>query len=299
MAEQAQTIIGKGAISGKGLAASAPVWAAALAAAAFIAMDATIKSLAPRYGTLQLTLFRFAGGAVYAIAIWAAWRTPMPGHGQWRMHLLRSALLMLTLVLYFQSLSMLALAQAVAMGYTAPIFISLLAMLWLREKPGGWIWAALALGGAGAGIALWPEVRAVASPRLAGLAFAGLSAVTFAFVMVLTRRQAQRDPLPTFLLLQNLIPLALLAVPAALTWQAVQAADLPAIAVAGALATLGLAAITWALRHMEASRLAPVEYTGFIWAALIGYFGFGEIPTAYTAASAALIVTGCALLMRR
>lgn len=280
-------------------AAAAPLWAAALAAAAFIAMDATIKSLAPRYGAVQLTVFRFASGAVYAIAIWAAFRTPMPTAGHWRPHLLRSALLMLTLVLYFQALSMLTLAQAVAMGYTAPIFISLLAIPLLHERPSGSIWAALALGFAGAGIALWPALLAGARPQLAGMAFAGLSAMTFALVMVLTRRQAQRNSLPTFLLLQNLMPLALLALPAAWLWKPVQLADLPTIAAAGALATLGLAAITWALARMEASRLAPVEYTGFIWAALIGFLAFNEMPTAYTAASAALIVSACLLLVRR
>jgi S-adenosylmethionine uptake transporter len=275
------------------------VWAAVLAAAAFIGMDATIKSLAPRYGALQLTFFRFAGGGAFALLIWACWRTPMPPAAQWHMHLLRSVLLLVTLALYFHALSLLALAQAVAMGYTAPIFISLLAMLLLRERPSRWIWAALALGLAGAGVALWPELQHSGQPQFKGLIYAGLSAVCFAFVMVLTRRQAQQDSLPTFLLLQNLLPLAMLAVPVMLLWQPMQPGDWPAVVAVGALASVGLGAITWALRHMEASRLAPVEYTGFLWATLVGYGVFGEIPSAYTAASAVLIVGGCLLLIRR
>lgn len=279
--------------------AAAPVLVAAVAAAAFIGMDATIKGLSPRYGAWQLTWFRFASGAVFAVLIWAAWRTPMPKPGQMRLHLLRSALLLLTLLLYFRSLTMLELAQAVAMGYTAPIFISLLAMIWLREKPPPLIWVALALGLVGAGVALWPALRASGSPQLGGLAFAGLSAVSFAFVMVLTRRQAQHDAVPTFLLLQNVIPALLLTLPAAATWQPVPAHDWGPVVAVGALATVGLGAITWALRHMEASRVAPVEYTGFVWAALIGYFAFGEVPSLYTAASAVFIVAGCLLLLRR
>ena len=284
---------------GGGRCLAAPVWAAALAAAAFITMDALIKGLAPRYDTLQLTFFRFASGAVFALAIWATWRTPMPGARQWRMHLLRSGLLLVTLAFYFHALSVLALAQAVAMGYTAPIFISLLAMLLLRERPTRWIWAALALGMAGAGVALWPELQHSNRPQLAGLTYAGLSAISFAFVMVLTRHQAQHDSLPTFMLLQNFLPLAMLAVPVAVLWRPVQVADLPAIAAVGALASVGLLAITWALRHMEASRLAPVEYSGFLWAALVGNVAFGEVPTPYTAGSAVLIVAGCLLLLRR
>lgn len=279
--------------------ASAPVWAAVLAAAAFVSMDATVKGLAARYDAMQLTFFRFASGAAFALVIWSLWRTPMPSARHWRLHLLRSALLLMTLGLYFHALSLLALAQAVAMGYTAPIFTSLLAMVLLRERPTRWIWAALALGLAGAAVAMWPELGRSGRPRLAGLLFAGLSALSFALVMVLTRRQAQHDSLPTFLLLQNLLPLAMLALPVALSWQPVALSDLPAIAAVGAFATVGLAAVAWALRHMEASRLAPAEYTGFLWAALIGYVAFGETPTPHTAASAVLIVGGCLLLLRR
>ena len=61
----------------------------------------------------------------------------------------------------------------------------------------------------------------------------------------------------------------------------------------------GLLAVTWAFQHIEASKAAPVEYTGLVWAGLFGYFWFGEVPTAYTQASAALIVLGCLLLLRR
>lgn len=276
-----------------------PILAAALAAAAFVGMDATIKALAPRYGAVQLAFFRFASGSAFALLIWLAWRTPMPPPGRRWPHALRSALLMVTLALYFHALSVLELAQAVAMGYTAPIFISLLAMLWLGERPSRWIWAALALGVAGAAVALWPELIRSSNVRLTGLAVAALSAVSFAFVMVLTRQQAQRDALPTFMLLQNLLPTAMLAAPAARWWQPLAQGDAVRVVAAGALATVGLLSITWALRHAEASRLAPVEYSGLLWAALVGYLVFGEVPSAYTVASGLLIVAGCLLLLKR
>ena len=49
----------------------------------------------------------------------------------------------------------------------------------------------------------------------------------------------------------------------------------------------------------EASLAAPMEYTGFVWAALLGVLLFGEVPTATQLISAALIVGGCLLLVRR
>jgi S-adenosylmethionine uptake transporter len=248
---------------------------------------------------VQLTFFRFASGLVFALFIWAWVRSPMPERSQWRLHALRVVLLLLSLTSYFHALSLLPLAQAVAMGYLAPIFISQLAMLVLRERPSPWIWLSLALGLAGAGVALWPELQRAGNPRLEGLAAAAFASVTFSGVMVLARHQAQRDSLWTILLLQNLLPTLLLAAPAAATWQPLRPGDLPAIVLTGALATVGLLGITFAFRHLEASRAAPIEYTGLLWAGLLGYALFDEVPTAHTLASAALIVCGCLLLLRR
>jgi S-adenosylmethionine uptake transporter len=262
-------------------------------------MDTTVKSLALRYGAVQLTFFRFASGLAFALVIWAWVRSPMPARGQWRLHLLRCALLLLSLTSYFHALTLLPLAQAVAMSYTAPIFISLLAMFVLGERPSRWIWLSLALGLAGAGVALWPELQRAGNPRLEGLAAAAFASVTFSGVMVLARHQAQRDSLWTILLLQNLLPTLLLAGPAAALWQPMQPGDLPAIVLTGALATVGLLAITWAFKHLEASRVAPVEYTGLLWAGLLGYLVFGEVPSVHTIGSALLIVGGCLLLLRR
>jgi S-adenosylmethionine uptake transporter len=172
-------------------------------------------------------------------------------------------------------------------------------MLVLGERPSRWIWFALALGAAGAGVALWPELQQAGNPRLVGLAAAAFAALTFSGVMVLARMQAQRDSLWTILLLQNLLPALLLIAPAWALWKPLHAGDLPAIGLVGLLATVGLLSVTWAFKSLEASRVAPLEYTGLIWAGLLGYLLFGELPSATTLASAVLIVGGCLLLLRR
>jgi drug/metabolite transporter (DMT)-like permease len=277
--------------------------AAALAAALFIGMDASVKMLAHRLDALQLTFLRFASGSMFALPLWLWFRTPLPARASRRLHVLRSVLLLLALLLWFHSLTLLPLVQAVAMAYTAPLFISLLAMLLLKERPSRWIWVALALGGAGAAVALWPEWQASqtsgGATRLVGLATAAVSTVCYAGVVILARHQAQRDSIWTILLVQNLLPLVLLAAPAAWRWQPMPASDMPLVLLIGALATGGLLCITWAFSHIEASRAAPMEYTGLVWAAVLGYGLFGEIPTVWTLVSAGLIILGCLLLMRR
>jgi len=277
-----------------------PLLAGALAAASFIGMDATVKMLSPRYGALQLAFLRFASGLLFALALWGHRRTPMPRRADWPWHALRCALLLVSLVGYFHALTLLPLAQVVAISYLSPIFTSLLAIAVLREKPSRWVWAALALGGGGVAAALAPELRRSGGPSgLEGFASVAIAAVCFSGVMVLARQQAQRDSLWTILLLQNLLPALALAGPAALTWQPLHGADLGAVALIGAFATVGLLGVTWAFSHLEASRVAPLEYTSFVWATVLGYALFGEVPSWNTAASAALIVAGCLLLLRR
>lgn len=287
------------------------VLAAVLAVAAFIGMDALAKLLSARYDAWQLTFFRFASGCLFAVPLWLWFRSPLPARRDWPLHLLRCALLLVALVSWFHALSLLPLVQAVAVGYTAPLFISLLAMLVLRERPSRWIWLALALGAAGVGVSLWPELQASASAvspsrRVEGLASAGLSALSYSGVVVLARHQAQRDALWSILLVQNLLPALVLLLPmigmagvARGGWVPLAPADTGPVLLMGALATLGLMGVTWAYARLEASRAAPLEYSGFVAAAALGYGLFGEVPTASMLVSAALIVGGCLLLLRR
>jgi drug/metabolite transporter (DMT)-like permease len=153
-------------------------------------------------------------------------------------------------------------------------------------------------------VSVWPELTAAgladtSGTRVAGMASAACAALTFAGVLLLTRRQASRESIWTILAVQSTLPLLLLAGPAAMQWQPVPAADVGWVLLAGAFATSGLLGVTYAFTHLEASRVAPLDYTGFVWAALLGYGLFAEVPTPTTAASAALIIGGCLLLLRR
>ena len=280
-----------------------PLLAGALAAASFVSMDGVIKLMAPRYDALQLSFFRFAGGSVFALLLWAWKRSPLPERGAWRLHVVRSLFLLVSLVGYFHALTQLPLALAVTISYLAPIFVSVLAIPVLNERPAPSIWAALALGLAGVSISLWPELQAGldgnSTARLLGMLSAAVAAVSFAFVMLFARKQSRTDSVWTILLIQSLLPLALLVAPAAWAWKPLLDGDLLLVLLAGGLGTLGLLCLTFAFTRLEASRVAPLEYSSFVWATGLGYLLFGEVPTLTTALSAALIIGGCLLLLRR
>ena len=280
-----------------------PLLAAAAAAASFVCMDSLIKLMAVRYEAIQLSFFRFAGGSVFAVLLWAWRRTPLPQRAAWRLHIVRSVFLLFSLVGYFHALTELPLVLTVTISYLAPIFVAVLAVPVLKERPAGSIWLALAAGLVGVSISVLPEFTAglngVTLRRLGGMASAAAAALAFAGVMLLARRQSRSDSLWTILLIQTVLPMLLLAAPAAWIWRPVPAGDIAFILLAGGLGTLGLLCLTYAFTRLEASRVAPLEYTSFVWAALLGYGLFAEVPTLATAASATLIVGGCLLLLRR
>ena len=89
-----------------------PLLVAALASACYICMDSVIKLLALRFDALQLGFFRFAGGSVFAVALWLWKRPALPNPVAWRLHLVRSALLLCSLLSYFHALTQLPLALA-------------------------------------------------------------------------------------------------------------------------------------------------------------------------------------------
>ena len=125
-----------------------------------------------------------------------------------------------------------------------------------------------------------------------------VAAVTYALAMVLLRARAAKDPVVTIVALQNAVPGLILLVPAWFVWVPPTGPDLALFAVIGTLAVMGHLLLARAFAKAEAARLAPLEYTALIWAALIGYASFGEVPTLATFAGAVLII-GAALMASR
>lgn len=81
-------------------------------------------------------------------------------------------------------------------------------------------------------------------------------------------------------------------------WTPIATADLPALILIGALGLAGHVALALAFARGEANRLVAVEYTGLIWAILIGLVFFAEMPTPQALLGAALIIGACWLLRR-
>lgn len=276
----------------------------ALRAAAGIAvlsiMDAVIKGMSAYYPTFQVAFLRFACGTLIATGVVAALRPGWPSRETVVANLLRSIAAVITAVSFFYALGQLPLAETLVLSFLSPMFIALFGMLLLRERVDSRIVLAIAVGFGGTLIVVLGQSESVETARSwSGVAAALLSAVTYAFSLVLLRQRAQRDKFMHIVFFQNFGP-ALLVSPFALWfWQPLDLTHLAWFTVMGVLGVIGHILMATAYAKAEAARLAPLEYTALIWAVAIGYGVFSEIPTWATLGGGILIVLAALLTSRR
>jgi S-adenosylmethionine uptake transporter len=273
---------------------------AAAAIAVLSAMDAVIKAMAAKYPTFEVVFLRFAFGLAIAAGALALARPGRPSRETVIANAGRAALAVVTATTFFFALGQLPLAEALVLTFLSPMFVALFGALMLGERPDRRILVALAAGFAGVLVVISDQFGVSSEARsLAGVAAALVSAVCYAFGLVLLRARAQRDPMVYIVFFQNLGPALILGPFAYVVWRPPTFIDLGWFALIAMLGVGGHFIMTSAFARAEAARLAALEYTALIWAALFGYLAFDEVPTLATVAGATLIVTGAIVASRR
>jgi S-adenosylmethionine uptake transporter len=276
-----------------------PFAVAALGIALFSTMDALMKGLSLAIGPYNALLWRTLAGALLGGAVFFGRKSRWPAPGTLRVHLLRGTLSSLMAVLFFWGLARVPMAQAIALAFIAPLIALYLAALFLKEKIQLRAILASLLGFAGVIVILAGQVDAHLGPEaLRGSIAILLSACLYAGNIVLMRRQAQlAGPIEVaFFMSAIMTSCFLLAAPFLAAWP--EAARWPAILAAALLAFGSLMLLAWAYARAEAQHLAPVEYTGFVWAAFFGWSVFSEPVRPFTLAGAAMIVAACWIAAR-
>lgn len=264
------------------------------------AMDAGMKTVSLQYGALSALAWR-ALIAVPVVAIpYFALRKAKPSRTAMKYHMIRGAIMVPMSFLFFWGLTYVPMAQAIALAFIAPLIALLLAGLFLKEAVGPRIIAGSLLAFAGVLIIFFGQSQAELGREALMGSFAILgSAILYAFNMILMRQQSQQaGPLeiaffyfavagPGFWLLGLFAGLP-----------EYPASELTALLVATAFSIIGMMGLAWAYARAGAAYLSTTEYSGFLWGALFGFLVFREIPSLWTVAGAAFIVTGCWIASR-
>lgn len=272
---------------------------AMLGIALLTAMDAVIKGQMREHPFIVALFMRFAMGGLVSLAVLALVRPAFPTRASLIGNAIRIPVVVVTAGSFFYSLSVLPLAEALTLSFLAPVFVALLGGLLLKERLDRRIFVALGFGVAGMLVMVWPRLQGGLAGAELGVAAALFSAFAYAFNLILLRRIALKEHPAVIVVFQNCGPALCLAIPAALAFAPMTAGDLAAYGLAGLLAVGGHLMLTSAFARAEASRLAPIEYTALIWASLLGYLMFAEVPLITTYAGALLIVAGAVAVSRR
>jgi len=241
----------------------------------FSIMDALAKWLGVTYAVMQLVFFRSLFGFLPVAVV--AWRDGGAGalatRRPWA-HALRGAFVLGALSLYFLGLKHLQLAEALAIGFTAPLFMTALAGPVLGEQVGLRRWTAVIVGFAGVLVMVRPDPDKLQVEALYILA----SALCFACASLMTRLLTRTETSAAIMFYSTLAMFVPAAVSLPFIWIRPDATALALFFVMGILGGLGLLLLTTAYRNAPTSVIAPLEYTALIWAVILGWIGWKQLP---------------------
>jgi drug/metabolite transporter (DMT)-like permease len=213
----------------------------------------------------------------------------------------RGALSVFGMFTNFSALARLPLADATAIQFVSPLFTVALAALILKERVRLFRWSAVIVGFIGVLVMLVPNfdpahytAAGVGSIAAIGSIFAVASSFCNAGTVIQTRRLTQSETTSSIVFYFSLICALAGAVTLPFAWHAPNRFEGIALIATGVLGGLAHIFLTESYRHATASVIAPFDYTAMLWALLLGYWVFGELPGALVYAGA-IIVAGAGL----
>lgn len=275
-----------------------PVRAALLmfcSAMAFGLMAVAIRYATGHVPTQEVAFFRNAFGLLALLPVLLR-----PGHASLRTrqlprYLLRSALGLASMLCGFWALGHLPLSQAVSLSYSAPLFVTIAAVLWLGEKVRFRRWAAVIAGFIGVLVIVRPGAHGFDAGSLIAVLAAMISAVVAIQIKQLTR--VDGPDTVVFYTYVFWVPLSL--VPALLVWVWPNATGWLWLLATGVLGTIGQLFWTRALKLGEVSALTPISFTQLPLVVVLGWLLFGEALDRWTLLGAAIILAANAYIAHR
>ncbi|WP_374353839.1 DMT family transporter [Limnohabitans sp.] len=208
----------------------------------------------------------------------------------------RGAVHTLGLILWFTALPRIPLADMTAIGFTGPIFIMIGAAWFLGEPMRRDRWVAALIGFAGVLVVVLPKMTGAGGwYNLVMLASSPVFAASFLITKALTRYEK-----PGVIVLWQALTVTVLSLPMALPhWQQPSAAQWAGFAITGVLGSLGHYCLTRAFHTADISATQSLRFLDLVWASLLGWLVFADVPSSSTWAGALVILLSTVWIARR
>jgi drug/metabolite transporter (DMT)-like permease len=268
--------------------------------AVFSVINAVVKWEAARYPLNEVVFFRCLFSLVPCLALLAA----TGGFRRLRTqrlkeHIGRGAMQFISMMSIFAAFGLMPLADAVSISFSSPLFLTLLSIPLLGERVGRHRWAAVLVGFLGVLVMIRAGGGFGGGIASTGALLALLSALIGASVTIAVRRMTLTEATATLVTYQALVTTVLSAVLLPFAWTTPDWQDVLAMAAIGLCSAVGQYWWTQAFRFAPAAVAAPFSYLAMIWALLLGYFVWGDVPTPLLLTGAMVVaVSGLYILYR-
>lgn len=266
-----------------------------LSALLFAASHSAVKYLTQELHPFVIAFWR----TVFAFMPFIPWiarnRLTALQTSRFGLHLIRAFVSATAIVLWFYGLALMPLADATALSLTGPLFAMMGAALFLGESVGPRRWTALVFGLCGALVIIRPGFEAISLGAILVLLRGATQGVNKVMIKSLTRT----DEPGVIVVYVMLLMLPITFVPSLFFWQWPTFSAFVVLAAAGGLSALGNITMVHAYKAIDVGLLEPITFTRLIWAALIGYLVFAEIPDRWTWTGSAMIVAATSFIAYR
>lgn len=268
-----------------------------LAVMSFALTDTTAKWLSAHINVLIVVWARYVIHFALSLVVFNPWtvpglmRTKRPG-----LQIVRSALLFATTALNFTALQFLQLDQTVSIMFSIPFFVALFAGTLLGERVGLERWLAIIVGFAGILLVVRPGAGGIHPAAILSL----VAAATYALYSITTRMLARTDASKTTLFYTALVGSVVASIPLPFVWETPRdPVVIGAMIGLGAVAGAGHFVLILAHARAPAATLAPYIYTQILSMIALGWLVFGQVPSLWTLAGAAIVIASGAYLLVR
>jgi len=265
-----------------------------LASAVYSFQALIVKTLGQRLDPFEIAFFRCVFGLIAVLPFLQGTRGWTISGKPW-MHVLRSIVGVSGMFCGFYAITHLPLATATAISFTKPLFLIVLAVIFLGEIVRWRRWTATAIGFLGVLIVLRPGSETFSFAMIIAL----LGSFLIADVTVLVKKLSVTDRNVTILFYFGVITTLVSAVPAVFVWKTPTGVEWPLLVLIGATAALGQYFSLRSFRIAEATAVMPFDYTRLLFAGLFGYLFFAEVPDGWTLVGIAVLIGSTLYIAQR
>lgn len=262
----------------------------------FSILNGVVKAQTELFPIVQIMVFRNVFALVplaLALAWYGSWSTVRTS--RLRLHVMHAVMVAAAIGLIFAGYRELPLADATAINFAAPLIVTALSAPLLREPVGRVRWVAVLVGFGGVLVMVQPGGDVVRAGALYALAGTALGAGGLLLARHLSRYDSTMTIVFLFMAISSAVMLPLLPS----VWVAPTPTQLAGLIAMGLASGVAQYMTTRALFHAPAATIAPLGYTKMIWALIIGFVAFGDLPGPVVVAGSVLVLASTWVVYHR